>query len=367
MKLETLRAARPFAVALLVLPPLLTPQHALSKGVRPSPKSRPAMKKTKDPTSRATFRNPLKNEGADPWITYHNGWYYYSATAGSHVFMRRARRIAELKDAPEQVVWRDTEPSRSRHIWASEFFLLDAGNGPRWYLYYTASDDVDANHRMYVAESAGTDPLGPYTFKAKLLTDPKDEFYAIDGTILKTKDGALYFLWCGRPSPAGQGLYISRMKDPWTLTGERVYLPASGFGCQEVREGPVTLQKTGKIFLVYSACDTGKPDYKLGMLIADAGGELMNPASWKQHPVPVFARVDQYGVFGPGHNNFFKSPDGKEDWIVYHAKTSGEYTYGGRSTRAQPITWRADGTPDFGLPQPLDTDIPVPSGEPAAQ
>ena len=31
------------------------------------------------------------------------------------------------------------------------------------------------------------------------------------------------------------------------------------------------------------------------------------------------ARKFYDGVFGPGHNSFVKSPDGREDWIVYHA------------------------------------------------
>ena len=312
---------------------------------------------------RATFRNPLKPEGADPWLTYYDGWYYLSTTGGPNLKMRRARRMAELKEAPDTIVWKDDTPSRSQKIWAPEYDLLESGHGLRWYLYYTASDDVDNHHRMYVAESAGADPRGPYTFRAKLLTDPHDEYYAIDGTVLKNADDALYFIWCGRPSKAGQGLFISRMTNPWTLTGERVGIEASGFGCEEVREGPVTLQHDGKIFLFYSACDTGKPDYKLGMLIADAKSDLMNPASWKQFPTPVFTRSDVNGVYGPGHNYFFKSPDGKQDWIIYHAKTSSAYTYAGRSTRAQPFTWNADGAPNFGAPLSLDTDIPVPSGE----
>ncbi|MBV9468510.1 MAG: family 43 glycosylhydrolase, partial [Abitibacteriaceae bacterium] len=159
-------------------------------------------------------------------------------------------------------------------------------------------------------------------------------------------------------------LYISRMTNPWTLTGPRVYLPADGFGCNVVREGPETLQRNGKVFLIYSSCGASTPDYKLGMLSADIHSDLLNFASWQQYPQPVFARVDQYGVFGPGHNFFFQSPDGKEDWIVYHAKSGTADTYADRSTRAQRFTWNPDGTPNFGLPLPVDQDIPAPSGEP---
>ena len=243
--------------------------------------------------------------------------------------------------------------------------MLDAGHGGRWYLYYTASDGTDANHRMYVCESAGTDPRGPYTFKSQLQTDPENAWYAIDGTVLRRdSDGSLYLFWCGRPCPPGQGLYVSRMENPWTLTGERVYLPADGFGCDEVREGPATLQRDGRVFLIYSACDTGKPDYKLGMLWSNPGADLRDPVAWKQHPKPMFTRQDDRGVYGPGHNNFFQSPDGK-DWIVYHAKTASEYTYKERSARAQPFTWDSSGLPDFGRPLSLGTDIAEPSGEPA--
>jgi GH43 family beta-xylosidase len=138
-----------------------------------------------------------------------------------------------------------------------------------------------------------------------------------------------------------------------------VVIPASGFGCSEVREGPQVLQRGGKLFLVYSACDTGKPDYMLGMLIAGTNADLLNPASWKQHSKPVFARNDSAGVFGPGHNGFFTAADGS-DWIVYHAKTSSNYTYRGRTTRVQPFAWNTDGTPNFGEPLPLSAVLTEP-------
>ncbi len=312
-----------------------------------------------------TFRNPLCPQGADPFLTWHDGWYFLSATRGSHISLRRARRLADLKEAPEEVVWQDETPGRSVQLWAPEFHRLDSGNGPRWYLYYTASDRTDPGHRMFVCESAGGDLRGPYTFKSQLQTDPDDAFYAIDGSVLRLDNGDLYFFWCGKPSPTGQGLYVSRMANPWTLTGERTFLDADGFGCDEVREGPVTLLRNGRVFLIYSVCDTGKPDYKLALLVADAAADLTDPSVWTQHPAPVFTRNDDAGVYGPGHCFFFRSPDNAQDWIAYHAKTTAEYTYENRSARAQPFSWTADGLPDFGRPLGLDTEIVAPSGEAA--
>jgi GH43 family beta-xylosidase len=222
---------------------------------------------------------------------------------------------------------------------------------------------------MYVAESAGDDPMGPYTFKAKLLTDPDDKQYAIDGTVLTMPDGARYFVWCGRPSPAGQGLYISRMTNPWTLTGPRLYLEVDGFGCEHVREGPIVLRQDGhdRTFLIYSACGADTPDYKLGMLSIAAGDDPMDPAGWKQHLEPVFTRNDAAKDYGPGHNSFFRSPDGRDYWIAYHAQTRTTRGYGDRSARAQKFTWNADGAPSFGAPVGTDVDVPAPSGEPKAE
>ncbi len=193
---------------------------------------------------------------------------------------------------------------------------------------------MDDHHRLHVLEREGTDPCGPYVYKAKLATDAEDKHYAIDGSVLQKADGSLYLLWAGRPDHV---LFIAPMSDPWTVSGERVHLPADGFGCAEVREGPVVPSR-GWIFLVYSAYDTGKPDYKLGLLIVDEAGDPLDPASRTQYASPVFERSDMNGVYGPGHNHFFQSPDGTEDWIVYHAKAESWYTYAGRSPRAQRFT-----------------------------
>lgn len=310
-----------------------------------------------------TFENPLKQNGADPWLFLHDGWYYLSTTTVTDVRLRRSRLLGDLPHAEDVVVWNPMVDGRCQDIWASEFHRLESGDGLRWYIYYTASAGPEPSHRMYVAESIGDDPNGPYRFKAQLQTDPDDLHYAIDGTVYKAKDGTLYFLWCGRPSRVGQGLYISRMSNPWTLFGPRVYLPAAGFGCDVVREAPALIRRGGRVFLVYSMCGADTPDYRLGMLSAEVGANLLAPDVWMQHPKPVFTRADGRGVYGPGHCCFFQSPDGTEDWIAYHAKSSTEITYADRSTRVQRFDWTPDGLPNFGRPVSLDADIPVPSSD----
>ncbi len=308
-----------------------------------------------DEPGSATFTNPL-NEGPDPFLTYHRGNYYLATTQGDCIRIWRAPTLHQLKTALAVTAWRDDDPGRSRGVWAPEFHRIDG----RWYLYYTAmaADGDDSTHRMHVLESAGDDPLGPYHYKARLF-DPANDFYAIDGSVFQHPgDRSWYFVWAAQP---GHRLRISRMANPWTLEGRSVQLEASGFGCREVREGPIVLRRNGRLFLTYSACDTGKPDYKIGMLIADEHADVMDPSSWVQHPDAVFERNDEAGVFGPGHHGFFRSPDGTEDWIIYHAKTTATYTYRGRTTRAQKFTWNDAGLPVFGIPLPLNAVLAEPS------
>lgn len=305
--------------------------------------------------SAAKFQNPL-NPGADPYCEFFDGNYYLTTTQGDAIRMWKSPTLGGLKTAQPVTVWKDSDPSRSRSVWAPEFHFITN----RWYLYYTATsaDGKDENHRLFVLESEGRDPLGPYHYKDRLF-NPANDGYAIDATVFANPgDGRWYCVWAAHP---GHVLTIGRLSNPWTLESPCVVIPASGFGCEEVREGPQMLQRNGKLFLVYSACDTGKPDYKLGMLIAGTNADLLNPQSWKQYPTPVFERADANGVFGPGHNGFFRSPDGTQDWIIYHAKTNSIYTYKGRETRAQKFTWNADGTPNFGEPLPLSAWLEEPS------
>jgi GH43 family beta-xylosidase len=300
------------------------------------------------------FTNPLvAPDGADPFLWFYDGNYYLSVTRGAYLSVRHAPTLGELKTATETQIWTDATPSRARHMWAPEFYL----SNERWYCYYTASDNVDINHRCYVLESKGDNPMGPYEFKAQLMTDPVGAFYGIDGSMVENARGERYFLWAGHP---GHRIFISEMENMWTLRGERQLLEANGFGCQEVREGPICLRRNGKIFLIYSICDTGKPDYKLGMLYANESAPLTDPTVWTQYPRPVFSRCDDHGVYGPGHNSFFRSPDG-DDWICYHAKTVKEFTYAGRSTRVQRFGWDENGFPDFDVPLDLETPIEEPA------
>lgn len=319
-----------------------------------------------------TFTNPLKTRGPDPFMTHYNGYYYLVTTTwNSTITMRRATTLAGIATAADTVVYNlSGHPNACCNMWAPEIHLLNGPNGLRWYLYFTAGQNVSnflPTQRIHVLESSGTDPMGPYTFKASLLDPSANNTWELDGTILQL-NGQLYLL--GTFYNGSQPNFIRPMSNPWTASGTRRILSTPTYSWETVggavNEGAVVIQRNGRTFIVFSASHCSTPEYKLGLLTYN-GGDPLNSSSWVKSPNPIFQRSDANGVFGPGHGNFFKSPDGTEDWMTYHANTS---TSGGcdmnRSTRAQKFTWNADGTPNLGTPVPLGAVLTSPSGEPTS-
>jgi GH43 family beta-xylosidase len=213
-----------------------------------------------------------------------------------------------------------------------------------------------------------------WTLKGKI-SDPSDT-WAIDMSIFEVS-GQLYAIWSGWEGHVNvsQNIYLAKLKDPWTIEGTRVLISkpewdwektGSGNGLPVVNEGPQFLRQSSnskKVFIVYSASGCWTDNYALGLLEADASSDLMNPASWKKSSQPVFQKNPEGQAFGPGHNSFFKSMDGKEDWIIYHAKPGpNQDCRDKRSPRMQKFGWTKDGIPQFGKPLPLSQELEAPSG-----
>ena len=330
--------------------------------------------------------NPLLPVGPDPWVIFHAGFYYYMNSTGKNLTIWKTRAMSKLGEAEKKVVW--TPPASgpySHDIWAPELHFLEG----KWYIYFSGDAGTNQTHRVWVLENSSPDPLeGEWTFKGKLI-DSTDKC-SIDGSAFENR-GQLYFIWSGWEGDVNgaQSIYIAKLKNPWTVEGKRVRLSTPDHPWEEigdhyagrdkeknpaldkleplhinVNEGPEVLQHDGKIFLIYSGAACWTDFYALGMLEASASSDLLAPDSWKKSSAPVFWQSPSAHAFGTGHNSFFKSPDGKQDWIIYHANPESNQGCGNRrSPRAQPFTWNSDGTPNFGRPVPLGEPIAAPSGE----
>jgi GH43 family beta-xylosidase len=321
----------------------------------------------------ATFTNPLLPSGADPWCIYKNGFYYYTNTTGVNITVWKTKSIADLKTAEKKVVFNPppTGPY-SKEIWAPEIHYL-RGN---WYIYFAADSGNNADHRLWVLENTSPDPMnGEWTVKGKLTT-PEDK-WSIDGTVYEHND-SLFLLWSGWQGNVNgqQDIFIAAMSNPWTVTGPRVKLSSPELAWEthgdlndpndvphvNVNEGPQILRNGDKLYLIYSASGCWTDHYSLGMLSTSVYNNIRDAGAWKKHPQPVFKQNPQAAVYAPGHNSFFKSPDGKEDWILYHANDKpGQGCGKFRSPRAQKFTWNADGTPNFGEPVKTGEVLKVPS------
>lgn len=270
-------------------------------------------------TADSTFTNPLLTSGADPWAIFHEGNYYYIKSEAGKIILMRTPDITDLQHAEQHTVW--TAPpntDHSKNVWAPEIHNID----DHWYIYVAADDGDNRNHRMFVLENTAPDPFsGSFELKNRIKTDEGDN-WAIDGSVFEHRD-TLYFIWSGwqQPKPEGgeetQRIYIARLSNPWTIASDRVEL--------------------------------SQP-------------ELAWERNW-DYPEPVFQQSPENGVYGTGHNSFFKSPDGTEDWILYHANDHpADGCSDRRSPRAQRIRWMDDDTPIFGEPLPTAQPIRKPSG-----
>lgn len=149
-------------------------------------------------------------------------------------------------------------------------------------------------------------------------------------------------------------LYLAQLdpNDPSRITGDAMVLTTPQYAWEMVNymvnEGPSVLQKDGKIYVSFSASGTGV-EYCLGLLTADAGSDLMDPASWTKTGYPVLTSQNVPGEYGPGHNSFTYDEEGNAIF-VYHARSestnSGDtLADSGRHARIKRVHWSADGTP----------------------
>ena len=155
-----------------------------------------------------------------------------------------------------------------------------------------------------------------------------DEFsfraFSLDATVFEHR-GEWYYIWAEKVGVGKQisNLYIAKMKSPYELSTIQVLLTTPDYDWERVgfwvNEGPGILKKNGRIFMTYSASETGIA-YCVGMLTAYEDSDLLDPRSWSKERYPVLKSDPELGIYGPGHNSFTVDENG-DDIMVYHART----------------------------------------------
>ena len=262
------------------------------------------------------FNEPWILQRADPYVYRHtDGWYYFTASIPAYdgICLRRAKSLAELPQAEEVEIWhKHEEGPMSIHIWAPELHFLDG----KWYIYYAGGDKDDVwEIRPYVLECQGSDPIAdPWKELGKMKRAPEDDFsfeaFSLDATVFEN-NGEHYYVWAEKTGVGKQisNLYIAKMESPHQLKTVQVLLTTPDYDWERigfwVNEGPAVIKHGNKLFLTYSASETGEY-YCMGMLSADMDADLLDPLSWKKERYPVLQTDAARNIFGPGHNSFTK-------------------------------------------------------------
>ena len=310
-----------------------------------------------------SIQSPLIEQRADPFILKHSdGYYYFTASVPEYdrIELRRAKTIAELSTAQTVTVWK--KPNQGplcELIWAPEIHFINDS----WYIYFAAApsreikDDL-FQHRMYAISSSATNPLDDkWTLEGEVKTGI--DSFCLDATTFTHKD-VLYYVWAQKEQniPGNSNLYIAPMQNPTQLASDPVRISIPEFDWEtigfSVNEGPAVIIRNQRVFISYSASATDE-NYCMGLLYADEDSDLLDPSSWTKSPEPIFSTCDARSIYGPGHNSFTVSEDGKFDMLVYHAHTYTEIKGDplwdpNRHTYVKTISWDEDGLPVFGTP-----------------
>ena len=298
---------------------------------------------------------------ADPFVCRHtDGTYYFTATVPAYdrIVIRSSTQLEALAEAEEVTIWTKHEKgTMGAHIWAPELHYLQG----KWYIYFAAGDAENIwNIRPYVLACKGQNPVtDPWEEMGRMQCADEDEFsfqaFSLDGTIFENK-GEYYYVWAEKVGVGKMisNLYIARMESPVKLATVQVLLTTPDYDWERrgfwVNEGPAVLKHHGKIFLTYSASDTGA-NYCLGMLTIDENADMLDPHMWSKRRLPVLHTEEEKGIYGPGHNSFTIDNDG-DCVIVFHARTKKEIQGDplddpDRHTMLRNIVWDADGEPQF--------------------
>ena len=263
---------------------------------------------------------------ADPYVLKHGNRYYAYGTvalAGRTFPGLTSENLVDwkplgdlLEPLAEDALW----------YWAPEVAHRDGG----FHMYYSAGAEEGEGHRLRLA--VGEEPVGPFRDTGTLV-DP-DEPFTIDAHPFRDDDGAWYLFFCRdfldaeRP---GTGIVVDRLDEVGRVAGSKqtVVRPFADWNLFAARrtwygrtwdwytvEGPFVLKRGGRYFCFFSGGAWREPNY--GVSYAIAGHPL---DTWVVPDVqrPTILHTVPEQVVGPGHASLVKSPNGEEDWIVYHA------------------------------------------------
>ena len=311
-----------------------------------------------------SFTNAIRQNGADPWLFYHDGYYYYIASAENTLSLARARNLGDLKYAESRVIYSPGAGHPwSMHQWSPEIHYytdeqIGDGNGG-WYCYIAPCYDDqlregEQDHRMYVIKCLDGDNLmgrwgNPVTGEVNVperVVAPDipdwDSTWAggQSGVVIDGKPYTLYVGMSKEREANGrkyQYICIVPMTNPWTIKGLPTMICRPDYdwekvgsetgGTQVVEGATAVYGADGSVYIIYSGSGYWTTEYQLGQL-RYLGGDPCDAKNWEKKPTSIFR---QNGVLtGSGHASYVTDTFG-QGWICYHAYVGDPDTFENRS------------------------------------
>lgn len=321
-----------------------------------------------------THSFPLARGYADPVILPWNNRYYYIATNDNvndiGMYIREADTISELfapgfKEAV--ILDLDEEKGFVQTFWAPEFhvigddlFILFAVSGKEW---GPQCHMMKLKKDGYIMEAK--DWNTPVRVKKSDGTYLTQDGITLDMTYFKA-DGTSCVIWSyrkdiGTPIDTGSMLYIATIdeENPTMLTSEPVLLSRPLFGWENIQgtinnEGQYPLITDNMVYVTYSGGAACGYTYALGLLKIHRGCDFLNVNEWEKASTPVLSYYSIDGVYGPGHNSFFKDYNG-DTIIMYHGEAE-IIGFGTRCSAMHRVHFNKKGVPVFNMSRERDLD-----------
>ncbi len=321
-----------------------------------------------------TFTSPIRNDGADPWLFYHDGYYYYTSTTGSsETRLVRATNFGDLIYYGGTSIYKpEAGKPWSNSTWSPTLLHytdeeVGKGNGG-WYFYFGGAGEdntkSNATHRMYVLKCLDGDNIlgrwgNPITGELnhpQAVTAPDIENFdtkwaAGQGDI--RIDGKVYVLYV-TDELAGtrdhyQTINILPMTNPWTFEGQSsvICYPTESWEMGGHRTNNVTGETTpktvecasplyaedGTVFITYSGSNYTSKEYCVAYL-KYLGGDPMDINSWEKCKAPIVSQSEFVSGTGSACNIVDTAGQG---WLIYNAY-EGKDTSGARHAMIEPYT-----------------------------
>ncbi len=339
-------------------------------------------------TGTQSFTSLVRNSpnGADPWLFYHDGFYYYIATAaGQGLQLVKATNLGDLATATSVQIYKPEKGHEySAHLWSPEIHYFSAEEiGEEyagWYCFLGSQPD-DAWH---AANGAVDDPAGfgeQRAFVIKCLTDdltgpwghpitgepnvpqkiqfPDSDFNVNEltgGCSVITINGVKYITFIsevGRETSGTsdfnfyQTINIAKFTNPWTIEGQPKVIckpdydwekggSEDGIHPQVVEGSTAVYGPNGEVYIIYSGSGYWTAKYQLGQLtyIGGADGDPTDINNWQKKPTSIFSQSSE--LTGCGHASYVTGHDGQR-WICYHAYPKGD---GNRRAYVEPYYFK---------------------------